>query len=233
MKNSKRLILCAALTAMTLFAVGCGDNGNGAGNGTNNGTEATLQSSKNQFVNLTTSNTINYSNVFGGYHSLRVLAGQEATSYKYEYSYVSAPNVDPAMPYPNTAPQSGVESSVSFSNETMLSFFGIADYNYDNRYFVQATVREDGSSLFGSKNKWGLFWSASASWNISNERWMENSKNWLSLLKIRASYGLNGNNFRFIFVRKQLIFFRKFIVWFIFELRQLFQFYEFIKFFKD
>ena len=158
------------------------------------GSEATLQSSKNQFVNLTTSNTINYSNVFGGYHSLRVLAGQEATSYKYEYSYVYAPNVDPAMPYPNTAPQSGVESSVSFSNETMLSFFGIADYNYDNRYFVQATVREDGSSLFGSKNKWGLFWSASASWNISNERWMENSKNWLSLLKIRASYGLNGNN---------------------------------------
>ncbi len=158
------------------------------------GSDATLQATKSQYVNLTTSNTINYSNVFGGYHSLRVLAGQEANSYRYEYSYVYAPGVDPQIPYQNTAPQANVESEVGFSNEAMLSFFGIADYNYDNRYFVQATVREDGSSLFGSKNKWGLFWSASASWNISNEKWMDSTDSWLDLLKVRASYGLNGNN---------------------------------------
>ena len=156
--------------------------------------EPTLQTTKSQYTNLTTSNTINYSNVFGGYHSLRVLAGQEATAYKYEYSYVYAPGVDAKIPYQNTAPQDKVESEVGFSNETMLSFFGIADYNYDNRYFVQATVREDGSSLFGAKNKWGLFWSASASWNLSNEKWMDGTNSWLDLLKVRASYGLNGNN---------------------------------------
>ena len=155
--------------------------------------DATLQTTKSQYTNLTTSNTINYSNVFNGYHSLRVLAGQEASAYKYEYSYVYAPGVDPQIPYQNTAPQENVESSVGFSNETMLSFFGIADYNYDNRYFVQATVREDGSSLFGAKNRWGLFWSGSASWNITNEKWMDNV-NGLDLLKLRASYGLNGNN---------------------------------------
>ena len=158
------------------------------------GSDATLQATKSQYVNLTTSNTINYSNVFGGYHSLRVLAGQEANSYRYEYSYVYAPGVDPQIPYQNTAPQANVESEVGFSNKAMISFFGIADYNYDNRYFVQATVREDGSSLFGSKNKWGLFWSASASWNISNEKWMDSTDSWLDLLKVRASYGLNGNN---------------------------------------
>ena len=155
--------------------------------------DATLQATKSQYTNLTTSNTINYSNVFNGYHSLRVLAGQEASAYKYEYSYVYAPGVDPQIPYQNTAPQENVESSVGFSNETMLSFFGIADYNYDNRYFVQATVREDGSSLFGAKNRWGLFWSGSASWNITNEKWMD-KVNGLDLLKLRASYGVNGNN---------------------------------------
>lgn len=162
--------------------------------GTPGGSEATLQATKSQYTNFTTSNTINYSNVFGGYHSLRLLLGQEATAYKYEYSYVYAPGVDPQIPYQNTAPQANVESEVGFSNESMLSFFGIADYNYDNRYFLQATVREDGSSLFGSKNKWGLFWSASASWNVSSEKWMSGARSWLDLFKIRASYGLNGNN---------------------------------------
>ena len=155
--------------------------------------EPTLQTTKSQYTNLTTSNTINYSNVFGGYHSLRVLAGQEANAYKYEYSYIYAPGVDAQIPYVNTANPANVEAEVGFSNDTMISFFGIADYNYDNRYFVQATVREDGSSLFGAKNKWGLFWSGSASWNISSEKWMDNVT-WLDLLKLRASYGVNGNN---------------------------------------
>ena len=159
-----------------------------------NASDPTLQITSSQYTNYTTSNTINYANVFGGYHSMRVLLGQEATAYKYQYTYVYAPKVDEQMPYPNTAPQDGVESSMGFSNESMISFFGIADYNYDNKYFVQATVREDGSSLFGAKNKWGLFWSASASWNLTNEKWMSSTSSWLDLLKIRASYGVNGNN---------------------------------------
>ena len=156
--------------------------------------DPTLQVISSQYTNLTTSNTINYANVFGGYHSMRVLLGQEATAYKYQYTYVYAPNVDAQIPYPNTAPQSGVESEMGFSNESMISFFGIADYNYDNKYFAQVTLREDGSSLFGAKNKWGLFWSASASWNLSNENWMASTSSWLDLLKVRASYGVNGNN---------------------------------------
>ena len=159
-----------------------------------NASDPTLQTTASQYTNYTTSNTINYANVFGGYHSLRVLLGQEAYAYKYQYSYIYAPKVDAQIPYPSTAPQEGVEADMGFTNKSMLSFFGIADYNYDNRYFVQATVREDGSSLFGSKNKWGLFWSASASWNLSNEKWMDGAAGWLDLLKIRASYGVNGND---------------------------------------
>ena len=141
---------------------------------------------------ITTSNTANYANVFGGYHSFRALLGQEAMRYHGNYRFNrSQPTLE--IPYPGSGDQSLSIVDTSISNETLLSFFGIVDYNYDNRYFVQATLRADGSSLFGSRSKWGMFWSGSASWNISNEDWMQ-SATWLNMLKLRASYGVNGNN---------------------------------------
>ncbi len=147
-----------------------------------------------RILQLTTSNTATYANIFGGYHSVRAVVGQEAMRYKgvsYELYY---PNADPSMPYFNSSiDQSVSEIEYSESNETMLSFFGIFDYNYDNRYFLQANIREDGSSLFGAENKWGTFWSASASWNASNEAFLKDVNN-LDLLKFRLSYGVNGNN---------------------------------------
>ena len=142
---------------------------------------------------LTTSNTINYANVFGGYHSFRALVGQEATRYSSKMVYNEAWKVNPDIPYPDTGDPSMYAIESGISRDNMLSVFGIVDYNYDNRYFVQATLRGDGSSLFGAKNKWGLFWSASASWNLSSEKWLSSVKA-IDLLKIRASYGLNGNN---------------------------------------
>jgi len=81
----------------------------------------------------------------------------------------------------------------STNRRTMLSFFGILDYNYDSRYYLQASIREDGSSLFGEENRWGTFYSVGASWNIHNEKFMS-GVDAVDLLKIRLSYGLNGNN---------------------------------------
>ena len=151
-----------------------------------------LQVINSQFENFTTSNTLNYTNIFGGYHSVRALLGQEANKFSKEFAYISAPSVDPQIPYVNTCDQSKTSTEQGFVNTSMLSFFGIIDYNYDNKYFAQLTAREDGSSLFGENNKWGFFWSASASWNISREKWL--SYRWLDLLKLRASYGVNGND---------------------------------------
>lgn len=156
-------------------------------------TEGTLQCSTTQFLTLTTSNTATYANEFGD-HSLRVVLGQEGQSYQYHYYYGSAPGVDANIPYFTTAVASTDQTAYSGSKETLLSFFGMADYSYASRYFLQASVRGDGSSLFGANNRWGLFWSVGASWNISNEKWMKATRNWLSLLKIRASYGISGNN---------------------------------------
>jgi TonB-linked SusC/RagA family outer membrane protein len=74
----------------------------------------------------------------------------------------------------------------------MLSFFGVANYNFKNKYFLQASLRTDGSSRFGEENRWGTFWSVGASWNLHNESFMKNIE-FIDLLKIRGSYGLSGN----------------------------------------
>ena len=159
---------------------------------TNDGS-ATAFEYRTQMMRYTTSNTITYNDSWGD-HSFRVMAGQEAMMEDYSYVGIYAPQVNPDIPYPNTSTSDVDEGSYSYSKETLLSFFGNADYSYDNRYFVSASIRGDGSSLFGSNTKWGLFWSASASWTISNEDWMDGVSNWWNLLKLRASYGVNGNN---------------------------------------
>lgn len=84
----------------------------------------------------------------------------------------------------------------------LASYFARASYNFDERYMIQATVRRDGSSRFGSNNHWATFPSVSAGWNISNEAFMEDVRSWLNNLKLRASWGKNGNenigNFNYI-----------------------------------
>lgn len=76
----------------------------------------------------------------------------------------------------------------------MSSLFARLSYNYDERYMFQATVRRDGSSRFGTNNKYGTFPSFSAGWNVMNEAFMENTRDWLSNFKIRLSWGKNGND---------------------------------------
>ena len=153
-----------------------------------------LDEGSRQILQLTTSNTATYANIFGGYHSVRAVVGQEAMRYSSKSHEMYTDAADANMPYfLSSLDQSHTEIAYGETNETMLSFFGIADYNFDNRYFAQANIRMDGSSLFGADNKWGTFWSVSASWNATNEKFLKNVKN-VDLLKLRLSYGVNGNN---------------------------------------
>ena len=78
-------------------------------------------------------------------------------------------------------------------NYALLSFFGKIDYNYLNKYYFSASLREDGSSRFKADNRWGTFWSTGASWRISNEPFLENVS-WLNNLSLRGSYGTTGND---------------------------------------
>ncbi|HLW10870.1 MAG TPA: TonB-dependent receptor [Fermentimonas sp.] len=155
--------------------------------------DATLQVSRSSNLQLTTSNTATYNDLFDDIHNVRVLLGQEAQKYTSDYLYSYAPDVNPDIPYVQTAPQSGVEAEQGYSATTLLSFFSMLDYNYDEKYYLQASLRSDGSSLFGSENRWGTFYSVGASWNIHRESFMDNL-DFVNLLKLRASYGLNGNN---------------------------------------
>lgn len=87
----------------------------------------------------------------------------------------------------------GTFSAAGSNNKYVrLSTFGRVNYDYDGRYLVQATVRRDGSSVFGANNRYGVFPSVALGWNISKESFMNNS-DWLNTLKLRASYGELGN----------------------------------------
>ena len=84
----------------------------------------------------------------------------------------------------------------------IASFFGRANYNYKETYMASVTLRADGSSNFAKGNRWGYFPSVSAGWVLSNEAFLENTKNWLDFMKVRASWGQNGNadisNFQYL-----------------------------------
>jgi TonB-linked outer membrane protein, SusC/RagA family len=81
----------------------------------------------------------------------------------------------------------------SYKNDrTLISFLGRINYSYLNRYLLTASIRRDGSSVFGADNKWGNFPSASIAWVVSEEPFMQNI-NFLSNLKLRAGYGVTGN----------------------------------------
>ncbi|GHU69326.1 SusC/RagA family TonB-linked outer membrane protein [Bacteroidia bacterium] len=158
-----------------------------------NSGNATLQTTMNKYMQLTSSNTAEYKDKLFDDHDVRVLLGQEAMRNTGSYQFVYAPGVNPDIPYIQTATPGGVEGEQAYSAETLLSYFGILDYSYSDKYFLQASLRLDGSSLFGSDNQWGTFYSVGLSWNLHRENFLRDV-DFLNLLKLRASYGLNGNN---------------------------------------
>ncbi|WP_301744033.1 TonB-dependent receptor [Bacteroides caecimuris] len=156
-------------------------------------------------------NTITYDKTIGK-HTFGVVLGQSAFKSKGDYLQGSRYNlVNPLKPsidyatgdleytYDDKDNISGVTalfgvSGGRYTEHTMSSLFGRISYNYDERYMFQATVRRDGSSRFGTNNKYGTFPSFSVGWNVSNEEFMANTRDWFSNFKIRGSWGKNGND---------------------------------------
>jgi TonB-linked SusC/RagA family outer membrane protein len=99
---------------------------------------------------------------------------------------------DRSFAYMSQATGSVINQTGSGDEYALLSFFGKANYSYKSKYMLSATLRYDGSSRFGQNNRWGTFPAFSGAWRISSESFMEQF-DWLSDLKLRASWGINGN----------------------------------------
>ena len=156
---------------------------------------ASLNTADVQYRLLTTSNTVTYDDLFNDVHSLNIMLGQEANTYEYSHNQAISYHVNEQRPYHSVGVS--VEDQTAYDGLTqtaMVSFFGVAEYSYDGRYYIKGSLRTDGSSKFGPDRRWGTFWAASASWNIHNEAFMQDIKNVLNVLKLRYSYGVNGND---------------------------------------
>ncbi len=145
-----------------------------------------------QSYNWLVEHTLSYSKSLGK-HEFDVVAGFTAQKSRSDNSTITSTN------FPNDLVETlnaGIVTSAStFANEwSLLSYLGRANYSYASKYLLTATIRRDGSSRFGSNNKWGVFPSISAGWRVSEEEFMKNIRA-ISELKIRASYGFTGNNF--------------------------------------
>lgn len=159
-----------------------------------------------QSVQITNSNVLTYNNssLFGSKHSISVLAGQETqrttsnadrTELRFFPVGITADeafnNLQLAaastQAYPQPLPSS---SQVPVS---LASFFSTIDYNYAQKYYAKFTVRADGSSIFGEKNRWGYFPSGVFSWRVSREEFFPRSTP-VNDLRLRFSYGTSGNN---------------------------------------
>ena len=127
-----------------------------------------------------------------GKNNVDVMIGHEFYNRDYYYLYASKTNfLDPN----NTELAGGISENGSNSYTTQYNtegYFGRAQYDYDGKYFVSASFRRDASSRFHPDNRWGNFWSAGAAWNIAREEFM--TAEWIDLLKVKASYGSQGND---------------------------------------
>ncbi len=144
---------------------------------------------------LTITNTANYAFSLGDKHHLTFLAGHEGVDYHYEaFSVATAGQANDRLTSISTGTRATSWGDTTDSDYGFLSFFLRGEYNYDDRYFVEASARTDASSRFGKENRWGLFWSVGFMWNLRNERFMESSRHWLSNAQIAFSTGTSGNS---------------------------------------
>lgn len=140
---------------------------------------------------------VNIDKTFNRVHNFAAMVGVHADSYMTKRLAVGrrlfSSNEMEDLSGGSKDPNKQAETQSYFNEESMGSFFGRLTYNYDNRYLFEANLRADASSRFAKDGRWGYFPSFSAGWRIDKERFMAATSDWLTQLKLRASWGRSGN----------------------------------------
>jgi len=140
-------------------------------------------------VKIVSSSILDYNKTFAGKHNVSLLAGFEAEQNRTDYMRASGKNFPNSLQVVHVT---GVRDATAYYwQHNMMSILSRAEYNYDSKYYLSGSYRRDGSSRFGSNTRWGDFWSVAGSWRITNEGFMKGI-DYLSNLRLRASYGVNG-----------------------------------------
>ncbi len=139
------------------------------------------------YKKLVSSSTLNYNKTFGDKHTLGALVGFELEDNDTEFMRASGEDL-----IMKTVATAGVLDANAYSwGNSMVAILSRLEYNYDNKYYVSGSYRRDGSSKLSPDARWGNFWSVAGSWRINEENFLKDV-DWLSSLRLRASYGVNG-----------------------------------------
>ena len=151
------------------------------------------QRSSFDMLNLMITNTANYRFMLNDVHSFNFMVGQEGENYHYEgFQLTTRGQTNDILT--NLASGSTASSwSDPVTEYSFLSFFARGEYNYDDRYYADFSIRGDGSSRFGTDNHWGAFWSVGFMWNLRKEKFMQ-KYDWLTNAQIAVNTGTSGNS---------------------------------------
>ena len=146
-----------------------------------------------RYYQFTFTNTAEYNFDIAGKHNFSILAGQESIFNDYESLQVDVSGI---LDNRNNLISQGTTAEIPSWSEYQTSYnsyFARLSYNYDEKYYVDASWRIDGSSLFGLDNQYANFYSVGAMWDIKREEWMQGAS-WIQDLRLKASYGTTGNS---------------------------------------
>ncbi len=166
----------------------------------NNKIKSNVSSSANRGLDWQWENTLSYSNTIAEKHNFAILLGQSAREYNgrivsgESFELLSDDPSKANIDFTKTPNGERNAGGSAFDRYALVSYFGRISYNFDERYMLEFTLRRDGSSRFGENNRFAYFPSISLGWNVTNESFMQNRPEWFSYLKIRGSWGKNGND---------------------------------------
>lgn len=143
-------------------------------------------------IRYTSQNNLTYSKTFGK-HSVSAVTAFEVMKYDYEDLYAAKKTYGQDINTSLGNAADPIDADQKLQEDALMSYVASVNYSYDDKYYASFSFRRDGSSRLSPDTRWGNFWSLSASWRLSQERFMQPLKSVLSDLKLRASYGVNGN----------------------------------------